>query len=174
MEIYHGDSSEHVNFNFFHCIVTFFHLFTFYFSLCRSEMAYFTRLTTTTLDKNKKNVVIMGRKTWDSIPPKFKPLSDRINIVLSNTLKYKIFYFHFKKKNILITSCIYFCLFLLCFRSTDDKALIFKDLDSVIKELSEPPMKDKIERVWVIGGSSIYKVRIFFNRLSSFICIAIN
>jgi dihydrofolate reductase len=28
-------------------------------------------------------VVIMGRKTWDSLPPKFQPLPNRINIVLT-------------------------------------------------------------------------------------------
>lgn len=28
-------------------------------------------------------VVIMGRKTWDSLPPKFRPLPNRINIVLT-------------------------------------------------------------------------------------------
>jgi dihydrofolate reductase len=27
--------------------------------------------------------VIMGRKTWDALPPKFRPLPDRLNIVLT-------------------------------------------------------------------------------------------
>lgn len=38
----------------------------------------------------RENVVIMGRKTWDSIPSKFKPLPNRTNIVISRTLENNI------------------------------------------------------------------------------------
>ncbi|HEY9793774.1 MAG TPA: dihydrofolate reductase [Candidatus Obscuribacterales bacterium] len=47
------------------------------------DMAYFKRLTTAVTEPGKRNAVIMGRKTWQSIPPKFRPLKDRLNIVLS-------------------------------------------------------------------------------------------
>ncbi|CAI5760427.1 unnamed protein product [Candida verbasci] len=50
------------------------------------EMKYFKKVTTDAPD-DLKNVVIMGRKTWESIPKKFKPLSDRINVILSRSYK---------------------------------------------------------------------------------------
>lgn len=33
----------------------------------------------------KFNAVIMGRKTWDSLPAKFRPLPNRINVVLTKS-----------------------------------------------------------------------------------------
>jgi dihydrofolate reductase/thymidylate synthase len=47
------------------------------------DMAYFKRVTSTTSDSAKQNAVVMGRKTWDSIPKKFRPLPNRLNIVIS-------------------------------------------------------------------------------------------
>lgn len=47
------------------------------------DLKRFAQITTTTMDPNKQNAVIMGRKTWDSIPAKFRPLPNRFNIVLT-------------------------------------------------------------------------------------------
>lgn len=42
----------------------------------KEDLRLFSRFT-------KNHVVIMGRKTWDSLPRKFKPLPNRINVVVS-------------------------------------------------------------------------------------------
>ncbi len=48
------------------------------------DLRYFRKLTTTASD-GKINAVIMGRKTWDSLPDKWRPLKNRLNIVLSRS-----------------------------------------------------------------------------------------
>lgn len=53
-----------------------------------AEMAYFKRLTTEA-PPGRRNAVVMGRKTFESILPKFRPLSDRFNMVLSRDPSYR-------------------------------------------------------------------------------------
>jgi dihydrofolate reductase len=49
----------------------------------KEDMAHFKELTT-------GKIVIMGRKTWESIPPKFRPLPDRVNVVVTRNREYEL------------------------------------------------------------------------------------
>ncbi|KAJ3648422.1 hypothetical protein Zmor_020227 [Zophobas morio] len=107
----------------------------------KSEMAFFSRMTSETVDKNKKNVVLMGRKTWDCIPPKFKPLSNRINFIMSRS---SVDVQNYKD----------------CYS--------FTSLQEVLDTLGGEKFQDQYENVWVIGGSYIYEETMkskFFHRL---------
>lgn len=53
------------------------------------ELKYFANLTRSTNDPEKRNLVIMGRKTWESIPEKYRPLPARDNIVLTTNKSYQ-------------------------------------------------------------------------------------
>ncbi|XP_042637694.1 LOW QUALITY PROTEIN: dihydrofolate reductase-like [Orycteropus afer afer] len=99
--------------------------------LLRNELKYFQRMTTTTSSSvdGKQNVVIMGRKTWFSISKKHRPLKDRINLVLSRELKEPLQGAHF----------------------------LAKSLDDALKLIEQPEIGNKVEMVWIIGGSSVYK-----------------
>ena len=56
----------------------------------KQEMAYFTRMTTTTVDERKQNIMIMGRRTWESTPECERPLPGRVSLVLSSLPKSEI------------------------------------------------------------------------------------
>ncbi|MFC1747832.1 dihydrofolate reductase [Pseudomonadota bacterium] len=48
----------------------------------KGDLKYFSE-TTTDAPEGMTNAVVMGSKTWDSLPEKHRPLKDRINMVLS-------------------------------------------------------------------------------------------
>ncbi|XP_077722808.1 dihydrofolate reductase isoform X1 [Canis aureus] len=95
----------------------------------RNEFKYFQRMTTNSSVEGKQNLVIMGRKTWFSIPEKNRPLKDRINIVLSRDLKEPPQGAHF----------------------------LAKSLDDALKLTEQPELVNKVDMVWIVGGSSVYK-----------------
>lgn len=105
-------------------------------ALCRragllgaNEFKYFQRMTTTSSVEGKQNLVIMGRKTWFSIPEKNRPLKDRINIVLSRELKEPPQGAHF----------------------------LAKSLDDALRLIEQPELASKVDMVWIVGGSSVYQ-----------------
>lgn len=122
--------------------------------MLKKEMAYFARVTkrvpsslnsadaTTTSSPSStpiQNVVVMGRKTWDSIPPKFRPLPQRTNLVIS------------RQENIdSITPQ----------QMASGDVLVAKDIASGLAALSARAKEGKAKtlgRVFVIGGGAIYK-----------------
>ena len=56
------------------------------------DMKHFKNITTTKEEYDTINfsIVIMGRKTWDSLPDNFKPLPNRYNVVLTNNQDYRM------------------------------------------------------------------------------------
>lgn len=93
----------------------------------KKEMAYFTKMSSHTRNGDNQNAVIMGRKTWESIPKKYKPLQDRLNVVIS-------------KSKIELPSAI----------------LHYNSVTEAVKALQSSDFKN-VESIWVIGGHGIYK-----------------
>ncbi|KAG6989015.1 hypothetical protein G7Y79_00066g095330 [Physcia stellaris] len=133
----------------------------------KSDLAFFARVTkrppppyihpatsTTHNDAPKQNAnvqaravnaVIMGRKTWDSIPPKFRPLKGRVNVVIS------------RNRDMLDQ--------LGKLEGPGDGAStravgaesILDAVQALQKHYGNPDADVKLGRVFVIGGASIYE-----------------
>lgn len=50
----------------------------------RGDMDYFRTQTVGTHADGRRNAVVMGRKTWNSLPERFRPLPDRLNVVVTH------------------------------------------------------------------------------------------
>lgn len=83
------------------------------------DMQYFKHIT-----QNK--IVIMGRKTWESLPK--KPLSDRLNIILTKDRNFKV---------------------------DNENVLVFYNVSDMLEKLNNNFRKHD---VFVIGGEQIYNL----------------
>jgi dihydrofolate reductase len=64
----------------------------------KKDMSFFYNIT-------KNNIVIMGRTTFFSLPIKYRPLKNRLNIVLTNTPQIYLFDDYYNKyKNLFFTN----------------------------------------------------------------------
>lgn len=96
----------------------------------KQEIKYF-RDVTSKCSEGLVNVVIMGKKTWDSIPSKFRPLPNRLNVVLS--LKH--------------------------LNTMEDGVLHYNSIDAIFhkwKEQGYTHENKSIAKIFIIGGAQVY------------------
>ena len=91
-----------------------------------TDLRHFREVTCRTAEAGKSNVVVMGRRTWVSIPQKFQPLPDRINLILSRNPEF----------------------------SAPEGVLVARSIDEVVHVLEKSG--DEYEKIFIIGGEQIY------------------
>ena len=92
----------------------------------KNDMKMFRELTTGKL--GCINAVVMGYATWKSIPNKFRPLKNRVNIVLTDN--------HYDE-----------------IVSEGQTDFVFRSWDDLKEHLSD----SVYDRLWVIGGVNVYE-----------------
>uniref|UniRef100_A0ACD5W3W8 Uncharacterized protein n=1 Tax=Avena sativa TaxID=4498 RepID=A0ACD5W3W8_AVESA len=95
------------------------------------DLKFFKKVTQTTSDPAKKNAVIMGRKTWESIPLQARPLPGRLNVILTRSGSFDF--------------------------ATTENVVICRSMNSALELLASTPYCLSIEKVFVIGGGQILR-----------------
>jgi dihydrofolate reductase/thymidylate synthase len=54
------------------------------------DAAFFKQLTRETAALDRRNAVVMGRRTWEAIAPVSRPLGGRLNVVLTRQARYPV------------------------------------------------------------------------------------
>lgn len=85
-----------------------------------ADMRFFTETT-------KGHIVVMGRRNWDSIPLKYRPLSDRINVVITHNTQF-----------------------------THPDCAVFNSIEAAIAHYTNHTGTLKNKDLYIIGGGQIY------------------
>jgi dihydrofolate reductase len=89
----------------------------------KTDMRHFT-------EKTKGNICVMGRNTYLSLPDKFRPLPNRLNVVITNTQ-----------------------------HTSDLSNLIYTNIDNLYSKIVNAMTNDILQpkpKVFIIGGKQIY------------------
>lgn len=123
------------------------------------DMACFKDLTCLTKDPTKRNAVIMGRTTWESIPEKFRPLPGRVNVVLSRSMA--------SDEN---SSSLANALAPDGRHVKAEGVHYFPGLESALEFLGGDSVRAGIEHVFVIGGGMVYRYIAWLNSSHHHLC----
>ncbi|KAH6625637.1 dihydrofolate reductase-like domain-containing protein [Boeremia exigua] len=119
----------------------------------KKEMGYFARVTKRTTategdaagaapaKRQRVNAVVMGRKTWDSIPDKFRPLKGRINVVVTRSVDA----FTSALPPHAQSAAAY------------EGPLVAGSVSDALSQLQSDKIGVEVDKVIVIGGASIYE-----------------
>ncbi|KAF2456360.1 dihydrofolate reductase-like domain-containing protein [Lineolata rhizophorae] len=91
--------------------------------------------------RRPRNAVVMGRRTWESIPARFRPLAGRVNVVLSRSGRDAV-------------------------RTLENVAAAAaeeEETDETAQATTLPP----VARIFVIGGSAVYEAALRHPRVRS-------
>eukprot|EP00922_Rhytidocystis_sp_ex-Travisia-forbesii_P037820 GHVS01056329.1.p1 GENE.GHVS01056329.1~~GHVS01056329.1.p1 ORF type:complete len:587 (-),score=71.89 GHVS01056329.1:196-1956(-) len=103
------------------------------------------------VEHNKRiNAVVMGRKTWDSLPAKRRPLSGRLNIVITR-----------RHREMIESQC------------RSDSLCVCGNLDEALKLIREE-YAETVERTFIIGGSEVYSAAFSSGMLSRIYLTRVN
>lgn len=110
------------------------------------DMARFKSITMETRTGDGQNALIMGRKTWESIPEKFRPFSGRLSVILTSQADYE--------------------------KDQDAKQVRVADSLTAAVELCQAD--ESVDQIFVIGGERVFTeavgsdfcTRIFLTRVA--------
>lgn len=103
----------------------------------KADMKHFKDLT-------EGHVVIMGRKTYESLPEKFRPLPNRVNIVVTRDPMFTISARSYQDSNLKVFVC----------HSIEEAIEITNDKSQITNKFQI--LNFKPDEIFIIGGASIY------------------
>ena len=98
-----------------------------------ADLQHFKKMTTANSDSDVKGIVIMGRKTFESMGS--KPLPKRVSFIITSQLDYA------KQKGL----------------ENKENAYVVHNLDDALTQAASLAHGSHLETIWVIGGEQVFK-----------------